>query len=249
MLRPNEDLLPLPALHQPQGPTTVMDPLFSEEDRQRIAEAIEEAETDSVAEIVPYVVARSGDYPAARWRGAVLGALLGGALTLLLRGASPSAFPPFFSGALAFAAPLVTGLLGALAAGMSPSLVRMLTPSAELERAVFRRAVQAFVEEEVFATRNRTGILLFVSLLERRIEVLADRGIDELVGEAAWTDVTDHVRRGIETDRLTRGLLNGIDRCAAVLEERGADTRPDDENELADRLRRGGQRPSSDPKA
>lgn len=42
-----------------------MDPLFSEEDRQRIAEASDEAETDCVAEIVPYVVARSGGYSTA----------------------------------------------------------------------------------------------------------------------------------------------------------------------------------------
>lgn len=223
-----------------------MDPLFSEDDRQRIAEAIEDAETDSVAEIVPYVVTRSGGYPAARWRGAVVGAVLGAALTLLLRGSMPAVFPLLFSGELAFAVPLVMGVLGALAVGMSPSLVRLLTPNAELESAVFRRAVQAFVEKEVFATRNRTGILLFVSLLERRMEVLADRGIDELVDETAWTDVTDHIRQGIEADRLTRGLLNGIERCAGVLEEHGTSARPDDENELADRLREGGPSSSSD---
>jgi len=224
-----------------------MDPLFSEDDRQRIADAIETAETDSVAEIVPYVVVRSGSYPAARWRGAAFGALLGGALTLLLREGSPSVLPPIFSGELALAVPFVTGVLGALAASMSPSLVRILTPTAELERTVFRRAVQAFVDEEVFATRNRTGILLFVSLLERRIEVLADRGIDDLVDEATWTDVTDHIQQGMEADRLTRGLLNGIDRCAEVLEEHGVGTRPDDENELANRLRRGGPPSGSDP--
>lgn len=223
-----------------------MDPLFSEDDRQRIAEAIEDAETDSVAEIVPYVVTRSGGYSAARWRGAVVGAVLGAALTLLLRGSMPAVFPLLFSGELAFAVPLVMGVLGALAVGMSPSLVRLLTPNAELESAVFRRAVQAFVEKEVFATRNRTGILLFVSLLERRMEVLADRGIDELVDETAWTDVTDHIRQGIEADRLTRGLLNGIERCAGVLEEHGTSARPDDENELADRLREGGPSSSSD---
>ncbi len=105
-------------------------------------------------------------------------------------------------------------------------------------RAVYQRAVEVFLEHELFDTRDRTGILLFVSLNEHRIEVLADRGINERVDDSAWTDVTAHIRRGIEDDRLTQGLLNGIERCGRVLDEHGLEARPDDEDELADRLHR-----------
>lgn len=216
----------------------VMDSFFSDDDRQRIADAIEEAEAATSAEIVPYVVVQSDLYPAVRWRGGVLGALLVLSATALLRGMSVPALTPYLSDGIALATALGVGLLGALAAGAFPPLLRALTPPDELDRAVSRRALQAFVDEEIFDTRNRTGILLFVSLREHRIEVLADRGIDERVDDTAWTDVTDHIRQGIENERLTRGLLNGIERCGRVLDEHGLEARPDDEDELSNHLRR-----------
>ena len=216
-----------------------MDDLFSDDDRQRIADAVDEAEAVTSAEIAPYVVVQSDPYPAARWRGGVLGALLVVSAAALLRVAPIPALWPYLADLYVLAAALGTGLLGAVAAGTVPPFLRALTPPDEKGRAVYQRAVEAFLEQELFDTCDRTGILLFVSLNEHRIEVLADRGIDERVDASAWTDVTDHIRRGIEDDRLTQGLLNGIECCGQVLDEHGVGTRPDAQNERADRLNRG----------
>lgn len=215
-----------------------MDDLFSERDRQRIADAIGEAEAATAAEIVPYVVVQSDPYPAARWRGGVLGALLVVGAAAVLRAAPIPALTPYLTDLPVLAASLAAGLIGAVVAGAVPPLTRAFTPADEMGRAVYRRAVEAFLENELFDTHDRTGILLFVSLNEHRIEVLADCGIDAQVDEAAWADVTDHIRRGIETDRLTKGLLNGIECCGRVLEEHGLEAGPDGNNELANRLRR-----------
>ncbi|MFB6249780.1 MAG: TPM domain-containing protein [Salinibacter sp.] len=214
-----------------------MDALFSDEDRQRIAEAVETVEARSAAEIVPYVVVQSDDYPAARWRGGALGALLVLGLGALLRGLPLPLVGPYLTDALLLAVALGAGLVGAVAAGTAPPIIRAFTPPAELDRTVARRATQAFVDEAVFDTRDRTGILLFVSLVEHRIEVRADEGIDRAVDETAWTDVTDRIRRGIEADRVTQGLLAGIERCGTFLEEAAPPARPDDKDELPDRLR------------
>ena len=216
-----------------------MDDLFSDDDRQRIADAVDEAEAATSAEIVPYVVVQSDPYPAARWRGGVLGALLVVSAAALLRVAPIPALWPYLADLYVLAAALGTALIGAIAAGTMPPLLRALTPLDERERAVYQRAVEAFLDQELFDTRDRTGILLFVSLNEHRIEVLADRGIDAQVDESAWTDVTDHIRRGIEDDRLTQGLLNGIERCGQVLDEHGVEARSDAQNKRADRLHRG----------
>jgi len=213
-----------------------MSDLFSEDDRSRISAAIEEAEAQSGVEIVPYVAVRSDAYPSVRWRGGVLAALIAAGLVALLRANAllplPAPTDPVGLGTM-----LAAGGLGAVTAGAVPSLVRLLTPAREIGRAVERRAFQAFVEEEVFATRERTGILLFVSLLEHRIEVLADTGINRQVDADAWSDVTTHIRTGIEDDRLTEGLLNGIACCGRLLDEHGLDSRPDGPNELDDRVR------------
>lgn len=214
-----------------------MDDLFSNDDRQQITAAIEDAEAAISAEIVPYVVLQSDTYPAARWRGGVLGALLALASVALLRSVATPDLLPYLSDAVALLAALGFGVLGAASAGAFPPLLRALTPPREQQRAVSRRALEAFVDEEVFDTRNRTGILLFVSLMEHQIEILADRGIDEQVADTAWVDVTDHIRRGIEADRLTRGLLQGIERCGSLLDEHGLDAAPHDEDELSDELR------------
>jgi len=216
-----------------------MDDLVSDDDRQRIAAAIDDAEAATAAEIVPCVVVQSDPYPAARWRGGVLGVLLVVSAAALLRTATVPALTPYLTDLYVLGAALGTGLAGAVAAGALPPLTRALTSTDEMGRAVYRRAVEAFLEHELFDTEGRTGILLFVSLNEHRIEVLADRGIDAQVDESAWTDVTDHIRQGIEDDRLTQGLLNGIERCGGVLDEHGLEAHPNDEDELADRLRRG----------
>lgn len=53
-----------------------------------------------------------------------------------------------------------------------------------------------------------------------------------------WTTDTCKDPLSIESDRLTRGLLNGIERCGAVLDEHGLEARPDSDDELSDPLRR-----------
>jgi putative membrane protein len=132
---------------------------------------------------------------------------------------------------------LFVGGLGAFVAASVPGLVRRFAGADRMEAAVHQRALQAFVEEEVFATRDRTGVLLFVSLLERRIEVVADAGVYQAVDAAAWADVTARVRHGIEADALARGLIDGIEACGTLLREHGFHAPSDDPDELPSRLR------------
>ena len=94
-----------------------------------------------------------------------------------------------------------------------------------------------FVEEEVFDTRDRTGILLFVSLFEHRIEVVGDSGINDKVEPAEWVEVVDLVRAGIRRQSLADGLVQAVERCGDLLHRRGVEVRPDDTDELADDVR------------
>lgn len=215
-----------------------MDAFFTEDDRRQIEEAIAAAEAETTAEIVPFIATQSDPYPAARWRGGVLGALLALCTAVLLRTAALPALTPYLTDLSVLAVALGTGAAGAVTTSIVPAFTRALTPPDERDRAVNRRALEAFMEEEVFNTTGRTGILLFVSLLEHRIEVLADRGVDAAVDETAWADVAERIRQGIEDDRLTRGLLNGIKQCETVLDAHDLTVETDDENQLSDRLRR-----------
>ena len=204
--------------------------LFSDADRQRIADAVRRAEDRSRGEIVTAVTAASDDYDGALWRGATFGALAGPLLLAVLDWAagwwgSPSAWIMLLAAAGGAAAAL-------LVVGASGTLVRWLTPADEIDRRVERAARSAFLEHEVFATRDRSGVLLFLSLLERRVVVLGDSGIDAVVEPGEWTGIVDGVARGIRAGRPADALIEAVETCGALLERTGLERRPDDRDEL-----------------
>ena len=212
-------------------------PLFTDAERDQIRDAVAAAETRTAGEIVPYVVARCGRYEVAAWRAAALCGMLAG-IAALATGAVYDGWGLgwlYTAWAMALAITL-GGLLGALLTRVD-AVRRWFAGTARMAERVHRRAALAFVEEEVFDTRDRTGILLFVSLFEHRIEVLGDKGINAKVEQEEWFEVVDLVRDGILTRSLAAGLVAAIDRCGDLLHRRGVELRPDDTDELPDDVR------------
>ena len=82
------------------------------------------------------------------------------------------------------------------------------------------------------------GILILVSLLEHRVQVLADSGINARVKPGTWDEVVEIILAGIRRGDLCQGLCDAIDRCGEIL-GREFPIQPDDVNELPDRLRKG----------
>jgi putative membrane protein len=128
-------------------------------------------------------------------------------------------------------------VLGALLAWFVPALRRFLAGPGRLGQRVARRAQGAFLEEGVFETRDRTGILLFVSLFEHRIEVLGDAGINKAVKPEEWVEVVERIRRGILAGHLAEGLVDAIGMCGELLHRSGVGIRDDDTDELSDDVR------------
>ncbi len=83
----------------------------------------------------------------------------------------------------------------------------------------FEEALQEFYSQGLHRTEAATGVLLFVSLLERRAVVLGDTGIDAKVGAEHWTHTTEAVLNGLRAGSLRRGLEDGLRSCADVLAE------------------------------
>ena len=211
-------------------------------DLDRIQEAVGRAEERTAGEIVPVVMPRSDDYEETVWRGAgaaILLTLL--AVLLTLRFYDGWGLGWLFAPWGVALSVLMAGTVGALLTRYLYPLQRLLAGSDRLDETVHRRALQAFVEEEVFDTRDQTGILLFVSLREHRIEVVGDTGINQQVEADDWAEVVTRIRRGIQNDNLTEGLVEAIETCGRLLEEKGVDIRPDDENELTDTVRTPGR--------
>jgi putative membrane protein len=227
-----------------------MNTLIENLDRDKIADAVQVAENRTAGEIVPYVVPRSDRYEIAVWRGASAFALIAITVALLIvqfyQGWGLGwIFTPWGVALLA----LIGGTVGALMGAYVPPVQRLLAGSDLLDATVHRAAMQAFLEEEAFSTRDRTGILLFISLQEHRIEVIGDTGINAKVSEDEWVDIVTRIRKGIKNRNLTAGLVDAIRMCGKLLERRGVEIREDDENELSDAVRTPGFGPeaSSEP--
>jgi putative membrane protein len=212
------------------------DRFFSETDREAIRVTVLEAESRTSGEIVPYVVDCSDEYASAAWKGAALGALLAPLVALAIyRWTHVWGIPlPYW---IALPAPAGGAAAYLVAAFLSP-VRRWLTGQHVLEARVRRRAASAFLEQEVFHTENRTGILLFVSLFERRVVLLADSGIHQKVEEGQWESITRRLAAEIRHGRPGPALVEAIRECGEVLARHHVDIRPGDRNELSDELRR-----------
>ncbi len=209
--------------------------LFTAADRRAIAEAAQQAEGVTSGEIVPYVVGACDDYPLTGWKAAVLGGLTGGGA-----GVAVHFLGGFWGGSvwLWVVLPLVVlALSGPVATRVSRPLRRWLIGDRLLELRARQRAAAAFLEEEVFATRDRTGILIFVALFEQQVVVLGDAGINCVVPEGAWQQIVDDVVRGVRRGRPTEALIQAIGDCGRLLEAHRLEIRPDDIDELDNDLR------------
>jgi putative membrane protein len=205
--------------------------IFSEADLEAIKKATAAGESRTAGEIVPYIVERVVERDSARWRGATLGAL-----GVALVAGIANTFGDFWGGFGVWwiTLPTVVGAgVGYLLAGFD-AVGRRLIPDDHIDRSVHLRAEAAFLEEQVFATRDRTGILVFLALFERRAVILADEAIHRSVPKGEWQKVVDDLIVGIKAKRAAAALVEAISRCGGLLEQYEVERRPDDEDELPD---------------
>ena len=106
-----------------------------------------------------------------------------------------------------------------------------------MDEATKKKAESAFLEQEVFNTRHRTGIMIFISFFEREVIVMADRGISKVVDQKEWDKMVRGIVENIRKGKVTEGIEGAILRCGEILLEKGFVQSADDVNELSDDLR------------
>ncbi len=197
---------------------------------ERVETAIAEAESHTSGEIVPILVRRSS----------TVGHVSLVTFTLLLLCAYVADLPAYLAelGGLYWAwLGVCWGLAGGLALGLSrfDPIQRALTPRIDQMRQVDLRAEVEFYELEMSQTQDRTGILLFVSLMEHRAVVLADHSIAEKLDAEIWQELVDLMIKGVKGGDLPAGMARAIERCGQILSPHFP-LADDDQNELRDHL-------------
>jgi putative membrane protein len=201
--------------------------LFSGAELERIKQAVEVAETATSGEIATMVVDRSDSYREAETLGAVL---VAGLLALIGAVALhhvtvwtyiPLVFLLFFPSRWLM--------------GRYPRLKLPFVDRGRIAEAVRERAVRAFFEKGLHKTRDETGILIFISLLERKVWILGDRGIDRKISLETWQALARELSKGIREGHACEALLSVIDKCGIILAGQFP-KKTDDTNELSDEM-------------
>jgi len=224
---------------------------FSEEEKEKINNAVKAAESDTSGEIATMVVKASDSYREAETLGAILiagllsfvvevlleyyavnignndwNSLRFSGMEFLLYGGSIWTFIP-----MVFVLFLPVRYLFKI----YPALKLPFAGKKRLEEAVRERAVRAFFEKRLYKTRDETGILIFISLLERKVWILGDRGVDKKISHSVWQGLVKELTRGIREGKACEALSNVIYLIGIEL-GRHFPKRSDDVNELSDEL-------------
>ena len=195
------------------------------QDHARIREAIRAAEARTCGEIVCVLARASSEYAAAPLLWASLVALLAPwPLTLLTQWPVRSLF----------AAQIVI-YIAALVLFSLPRLRVMLTPRAARRAFANRAASEQFMARRVSQTKERTGVLIFVSLAERYARIIADEGIAAKVNQDEWQAAIDALTARMAKGQMAEGFLAAIAACGEVL-ARHASPGERPREELPDRL-------------
>ena len=208
---------------------------FTDAERERIRQAVQQAERVTKGEIVPMIVPTSALYREAGYRTGLILALLSLALLVTIEIYwLPWGWHAGNAGWLLLAVVVSYGLGQWL--GRVPMVVRLVTSRERMAHKVALRAEQAFYKHGLHQTKGRTGVLILVSILERRVHILADKGINDHVPAGTWDGLVNGILDGIRTGQATDAICAAIAKCGALLAQVSPAGSGGNPNELPDAL-------------
>jgi len=202
---------------------------LSDDERARVDTAVKEAEKLSAGEIVVMIISASYQYPLAIVIGAAAFAL---PLALI--------FTPLTGAWLWIGGQNMWLFLGFLtvffilfheAIKRSPWLKRFFISRSEIDDEVEEAAITNFFDQDLYRTRDETGVLVLISVFERRVWILADRGINANVPAGQWDEIVKMITDGIKQKRAADAICAAVEKIGALLTDHFP-IKPDDTDEL-----------------
>lgn len=181
--------------------------IVNEVEALRVQSAITDAERATSGEIVAMITARSSSYAHVSILWAALAAL---AVPL------PLIYWTWWPIQYIYLLQLVVFATLALLLSWQPVRLRLVPAGMKKARA-HRRAVEQFLAQNLHTTAGRTGVLIFVSVAERYVEILADTGIRERVPPSEWQGIVDNLTEAIRMGHAADGFVNAIGRIGQHL--------------------------------
>jgi putative membrane protein len=189
-------------------------------DMQSIEARVAALEKDLGVEVVTMVVGKSDTYPETVWKAFALGA----SLTALVVTAGDLLHPAWVTSFLVLSsvvAILGVGALFAIADVYVPAVTRLFIRDSRATLEATQYAKAQFLERELFETSQRTAVLMLVSLLERRVVILADTGLQSRVTTAEWDGVISRMTPRLRAGATGEAILAGLAAIGELLSGKG----------------------------
>lgn len=196
-------------------------------DEARLEAAIADLERRSAAELVVVIAHRAAPYAAYPALGAACVALLAGWIATLVDPALPASHVVFVQGA--------TLILAAMLFYLTPLGMRLVPPRTRQARAAMLARLE-FAGLVNNRTRQKDGVLLFVSVAEHYVEIIADEAVAAVIPPERWQQLVGQFQEKAKRGPLSDGLVGLIAACAAILEHHFP-PRPGEQDELPNQVR------------
>ncbi len=196
---------------------TLSQKFLTDDEKHRVTEMVKKVELQTSGEIVPMIVSSSYDYPKARIIAALFfslpTALLLCHLLAHLFWLDPENLYFFFS----VIVPLF--IFFYLVIQNFPILAKPFIAKADMAEEVKEEATKSFFNEKLYKTRDANGILLFISVFECKVWILADYGIEEKVDPNTWQEIVDNLTARIPGKNRAQALCDSIEQIGNILQK------------------------------
>ena len=215
---------------------------LTEEDFEKIKKSVQEAEKHTTGEIALAIAPESAHY--SFWELLFANLVTSIILMVLVPFSSkisdiynliywqnkPSWIVPLFFVVTAFASIIILFYVANI-----PAIDRIIIPKSIKKYCVTSRTFRYFTESGVYNTAEHSGILIFVSYMEKQVRIIADAGINKKISQDMWNLLADEMVENIKNGNVTSAFTTIVEKCGQLLAE-NFPNHDENPNELSDGL-------------
>ena len=215
---------------------------LSDSDFAAIKDAVASAESKTTGEIAVAVAAESGKYSfwELLWSNGLAAVVLAvmipfsAGITSIFQKFYWDSVPAWIVPCVFVAAAFAIVVMGFYLCNIT-AIDRMIIPDSEKTKTVSARAMQHFSESGVYNTKEHSGILIFVSYMEREVRIVADSGISSKISQDLWNLIADELCENLKKGDTVKAFTGAIEKCGDLLAE-NFPNHEENPNELSDGL-------------
>lgn len=211
-----------------------MKEIISKDDHDSLDQRVAEAEKQTNTQIVLATVKRSDEYPELPWKAFALGAAIAGLVVFIVNFFLVT-WPSTLMSLISVAIILGMGIICAVLTVFFNPFAKLFLTEDRVETEVRQYAESFFLSRELFATNERTGILILISLFEKHVIILPDIGIRNELTNNILQEIIRQMSRDLRKRKIVYAFETALETLSKILEE-SASHRSSGKDELSNEI-------------